>query len=417
MPHESSSTVNTPWSTIPATLLILAAIAACATPPLTATPLPAVSPETAATAAPSTTGLLTVCAAGCDFTTIQAAIDDAGTTTGDTITVTDATHTEMGITVDKDVTIQGQGAGSTTVQAHAVAGSATDRVFLIAEGATVTVKDMTIRHGQPTVCPQSGGGIMNLGTLTLEDSIVSRNTASSGGGIMNDGTLTITNSAVSHNTADGSGNRGTGRGSGGGIKNMVGMLTIVASTISDNTTVWSGGGIKACCQGTVTLINSTVSGNRAARTGGGIHVRGTVALVHSTISGNRAAQNGGGVHVEGTLDYTHTIIANNTAGLEAPYGIGDCAIGDEGTIGTNANNLVGDDSCSPDYSGDPKLDILANNGGDTQTHALLPGSPAVDAIPAADCMLTTDQRGASRPIPYISTRTPCDVGAFELQPE
>jgi hypothetical protein len=409
--------MKTAWSTIAATVFILAAITACAVPLPTETPSPTAAPETTAAAASPTTDIFTVCATGCDFTTIQAAIDDAGTTGGEIIAVADAIHTEASITVDKDVTIQGHGVDSTTVQAHAAAGSATERVFLVAEGATATIKDMTVRHGRPTVCPQSGGGIMNLGTLTLDNCIVSHNTASSGGGIMNDGTLTIINSTVSDNTADGSGNGGTGRGSGGGIKNMVGMLTVINSTISGNTTVWSGGGIKACCLGTVVLINSTVSGNSAARTGGGVHVRGRVGLVNGTISGNSAAQNGGGIYIEGTLDYTNTIIANNTAGLETPYGIGDCVIGDEGTIGMNTSNLVGDNSCSPDYSGDPKLGILADNGGDTQTHALLPGSPAIDAIPAAGCTLTTDQRGASRPIAYTSISAPCDIGAFELQTE
>ena len=63
------------------------------------------------------------------------------------------------------------------------------------------------------------------------------------------------------------------------------------------------------------------------------------------------------------------------------------------------------------------LGRLEDNGGDTLTHALLPGSPAIDAIPAVSCTLPTDQRGALRPAVQTSAETPCDIGAFEVQPE
>ena len=113
----------------------------------------------------------------------------------------------------------------------------------------------------------------------------------------------------------------------------------------------------------------------------------------------------------------NTIIANDT-------GKGDnCVIGGpgdyrgKGTIGTNSHNLIEDGSCNADLSGDPMLDSLADNGGDTWTHALLPGSPAIDMIPAISCTLPTDQRGAPRPVVQTSSDTPCDIGAFELQPD
>ena len=83
----------------------------------------------------------------------------------------------------------------------------------------------------------------------------------------------------------------------------------------------------------------------------------------------------------------------------------------------NRNNLVEDDTCSPDYSGDPMLGPLVNNGGDTETHALLPGSPAIDAISAISCTLPTDQRWAPRPVAQTSADIPCDIGAFEVQTE
>ena len=169
----------------------------------------------------------TVCAAGCDFTTIQAALDDAGTPPGSTIHVTDTIHTEAEITINKDVkdvTIQGQGAENTIIQAHETAGEATDRVFLIAADVTVTIQGVTIRHGNPDLEPlilgvrRSGGGIVNQGTLTLADSIIRDNVASAGGGMYNMGTLTVTNCTISDNVADGIDKPGQGCGSGGGAE-------------------------------------------------------------------------------------------------------------------------------------------------------------------------------------------------------
>lgn len=154
----------------------------------------------------------------------------------------------------------------------------------------------------------------------------------------------------------------------------------------------------------------------------------------STISDNNAS-NGGGVYISGSpekgvirgrLSYTNTIIADNTARLEK-YGAADCVIGDYASIGTSVNNLVEDGNCSPAYSGDPLLAGLADEGGPStgsgqapsaeseyvpQTHALLPGSPAVDAIPADECAVARDQRGVSRP-----QGTGCDIGAYELHRE
>jgi predicted outer membrane repeat protein len=416
-----------------ATSLIMVMLVACAISPPTDTKLPSLEPQVTATASHTATPLLiataipapsyTVCAAGCDFTTIQAAIDDPGTAPGDIIGVTDAVHTEAGIVVNKSVTIQGRGADSTAVQAHATTDSATDRVFLIANGATVTIRALTIRHGNPISDPDSGGGITNEGTLTLQNSIVSDNTSNAGGGILNVGTLTLVNCTVRDNAAVKSGDYMQKCGNGGGIKNMAGTLTLINSTVSGNSAQKNGGGVFVSCDGTLELINSTVSGNSAGGNGGGIYIKGAVELVNSTISDNSAAVNGGGVYAEGSgeqgvprglLNYSNTIIASNRCGLEK-YGTADCLIGDYGTIGTNTNNLVGDNSCSPDYSGDPMLGTLADNGGDTQTHALLPGSPAIDAISVLSCTLTTDQRGAPRPVALSSSDTPCDIGAFEAQ--
>ncbi len=401
-------------------LLILGICAACAAEPASPTPFPTDTPQPTDTPrptpepTPTEPPTITVCSDGCDFTTIQAAIDAAQA--GDVIGVADAVHTEASITVNKDLTIQGVGAENTIVQAADTPEDAPDRVFLIEQGATVTIAGMTIRHGYPPVCPQSGGGIANHGTLTLQHSAVIDNRASAGGGIMNDGTLVVINSTISDNTADGSGNHGRGRGSGGGIKSTMGELIILNSTISGNSSTWHGGGMHIACNCTATISNSTISGNQAAHNGGGVNVRGATEIVNCTISGNNASGGGGGVYANGALDFANNIIAGNVAG-NADYGsTNDCAPGDDGQIGTNSHNLIEDGSCDAAYSGDPMLDTLADNGGPTRTHALLPGSPAVDALPADACALTTDQRGMPRPVMHTSGDTPCDIGAFELQP-
>jgi hypothetical protein len=421
------------------------------TPTPTPTPVP---PPTSTPIPPTPTPLPatdTVCAAGCDFTTIQAAIDSADNADGAIIEVTDPVHTEAGIVVNKDVTIRGLGVDNTIVQAHETAGEASERVFLVKKETTVVFERMTIRHGKPSVQDEGGGGIINYGTLTLRNCVVSDNTANDGAGIYNRGaltlvsttvrdnfadgiappgfecgsgagikcprgTLTLISSTISGNTADGIAPPGYECGSGGGIKSVKGTLAVINSTVSGNQAEGKGGGIHISCACTAVFTNSTISGNQAVRSGGGVYIKGTLQLTHCTISNNAADDEGGGVCVRGRLDYANTIIANNSRG-------GNCVIGGEGgykgmgTIGTNSNNLVGGSSCNPDYSGDPKLGPLANNGGDTKTHALLPGSPAIDAVPAINCPLATDQRGAPRPVEQTSSTTPCDIGAFELQTE
>jgi len=378
-------------------LLRLAALVALLMAALGAPPVPVAHAAT-----------YTVCAVGCDFITIQAAID--GTVNDDTISVTDATHTEAGITVDKNLTIQGQGASNTTVQANAARGVATDRVFFIAAGSTVTIKDMTIRHGNVT--GSSGGGIYNDGTLTLENVTVKDNDASSaGGGIKNDDCeLTLTNCTVSGNEAG---------SSGGGICNDEdGDVTLVDSTVSDNKAGEDGGGIDNY-DGDVTLNNCTVSGNEASEDGGGIdNYDGNVTLNNCTVSDNKAGNDGGGIYNDGgDTEFKNTIIANNTATGEGP----DC----DGDLDSYGYNLVGNGTgCPNDGPGDktttdPKLDPLADNGGPTFTHALLAGSPALDAIPEGaggggyNGAPATDQRGVSRPQP---TGGACDIGAFEAGP-
>jgi hypothetical protein len=379
---------------------------------VTATPLPTPAPVT-----------VTVCANNCDFDRIQAAIDDVHTIAGSVINVTDAVHTEANITVDKNVIIQGQGADKTIVQAHDSVDAAAGRVFFITDGATVTIQGMTIRHGNPPEHLRTGGGIYSdyFCSLTLQNSVVADNVASDGAGISNRGVMTITNCIVRGNVADGIEEPGHQCGNGGGIKAVATATTVIVNTtVTGNHAVNRGGGIKANCDGTMEIINSTISGNTAGGSMAGIYSRGTMTITNSTIVGNNAAATGrhagdaSGICIRDLTNLYNTIIANNGGGQDC--GMCDSA-GVYGSIGANVNNLIGDDSCNPDYVGDPMLGPLADNDGISigaglvlQTHAPLPGSPVIDAIPADECVVGTDQRGVSRP-----QGAGCDIGAYELQ--
>ena len=401
---------------------LLLALTGCAQAPLpTATPTAVPTSTPAPTSTPPPPAYepdpvtITVGADDCDFSTIQDAIDDAGTSPGDVITVIDPVHTEAGITVDKDVVIQGLGAGRTLVQAHAALSEAPDRVFLVPEGATATIKGITIRHGHPTAYPRRGGGIANFGALTVEKSIIRDNSANDGGGIFNHGLLTVTNCTISGNTADKIAPPGYECGSGGGIKNgFRGTLALKNCTLSGNHAVGKAGGLFIACEGQAELTNCTISGNQAEGPGGGLFVKGGLELLHCTVSENASGGPDGGIYVRSSLDFTNCIVANNVKGdiyLGGPGGFKG-----KGVIGTNVNNWVGDGSCPSEYCGNPMLGPLADNGGDTPTHALLPGSPAIDVLPVPDCRVPADQRGEPRPI-HISSYAPvCDLGAFERQP-
>jgi len=369
----------------------------------------------------------TVCVAGCDFTTVQAAIDQAQ---GEAIIeLRDAVHTEAGIVVHRGVALRGLGAERTMIQGHEIREQAPDRVFLVESGVTAVFEELTIRHGKPADQDENGGGIRNFGTLTLVNCVVSDNRANGGGGISNSGDLTLFDSTVKDNLADGIAPMGLECGNGGGIQCGSGTLLLLNSTLGGNQAGFKGrargGGAHIGCGCTAVMINSTISNNEASREsgreyahgfghGGGVYVAGELQLINSTVSSNRASGEGGGIFVGKRLDYANTIIADN-AGEGA-----DCAVIDPDAvaelIGANAYNWVEDGGCAAAYAGDPLLGPLADNGGRTQTHALLPGSPAIDAVPAEFCTLDFDQCGQPRPASASGATALYDVGAFEYQP-
>ncbi len=343
-----------------------------------------------------------------------------------------------------------------------ISGNNTSRVFFVNFGANLTISGLTITKGNGTSTTNAanngaGGGIFNTGTLTLINSTVSGNTASNiGGGIINglsSGTLTIANSTVSDNTAG---------GFGGGISTS-GMTALTNSTVSGNTASNSGGGIYISNR-TTTLVNSTVSGNTAESGGGIFNGGGTTTLTNSTVSGNTASNSGGGIinaftgtspptlnltsvtvtqnkststtctncaggiRNTGTANLKNTIVAGNTVAnaFSSPDFGGAVAatssynlIGNgQGTTGISNADANSNQVGTPGNSIDPKLAPLANNGGATQTHALLFGSPALDK--GNSFGLTTDQRGFARPFdnPGITNATGgdgADIGAFEVQ--
>jgi hypothetical protein len=301
------------------------------------------------------------------------------------------------------------------VQGHQSLGEAPDRVFLIAKGTSASIKGLTVRHGHPHEYPQGGGGVANYGTLALESCIVSDNSANDGGGIFNHGVMTIVNCSICRNVGDKIAPPGYECGSGGGIKNgFQSTLVVENCAIHHNHAVGKGGGLFVACEGTARLTNCTISGNYAVRDGGGLHIKGGATLEHCSIVDNDSKQKGDGILLRGSLDWSNCLVAHNAQDDVHIGGQGDYR--GKGLMGANTYNWVADGSCEAEYTGDPLLGPLDDHGGGTLTHALLPGSPAIDVIPATACSLPYDQRGRSRPIHVGSGMPVCDVGAFEWQP-
>jgi hypothetical protein len=370
-------------------------------------------------------------------TSLREAICAANNTAGaDTITLPAGTYT-LAITgasehsnakgdldLRSDITINGAGAGSSTINANQI-----DRVLQVHSGATVELNGVTLTDGKsPNDFGEhcSGGGVHNEGTLTIRDSTVSGNATGNnrgcsgcyGGGVYNEGTLTIENSTISGNTTGDAGAAGSPGGDGGGVYILDGTLTIRESTISNNTTGDGSGSARDGYGGgvyvhtgavTVTIENSTISGNAAKGGGGGVCNRSTLTLVNCTITDNTAdadndcvSEHGGGIRYARTgsmMNAKNTIVAGNHENGTIHYY--DC-YGSSNLYTSQGYNLVGSTECPHDGTGDqttsdPKLGPLQDNGGPTFTHELLSGSPAIDAIPEGgngyNGAPATDQRG------------------------
>jgi len=370
------------------------------------------------------------CAAGSGADTITFAADYTITLAGSQLPA-----------VNSDITINGNGATKTIIQANAAANAATYRVLEVrgTPGSSLTLDGVTIRHG---VCAGGcavfvnlGGGIFNEGILTITNSTIANNSTNfRGGGIYSSGTVTITNSTVSNNSATGgegggmynvgtltiadstfSGNLAT---YGGGMYNLTSSPTISNSTFSGNSATDNGGGMHNTNGSSPTISNTTFSGNSAFSGGGMYNNNSNPTISNSTFSGNSANGIGGGMYnFSSSPTLKNTIIANSTGG--------DCRNGPLGLINAaSSHNLIestGTDACgiTASFGGgnnivgsDPALNALANNGGFTQTMALQAGSLAIDTGDTTTCnnapVSGKDQRGVTRPL-----GAGCDIGAYE----
>ena len=293
----------------------------------------------------------------------------------------------------------------------------------------------------------SAGGAINTysdtgsNSLTVQSSVFTSNDAGLHGGAIytNGDAVTIQRSTISGNQAL------TGDGGGINKSDATGdQIEIIDSTLTGNSAI-GGGGLYFAGQTTATITRSTIQGNSASTEesgngGGGVNFAGTsLSITNSTITGNTATNNGGGLLTRignggttltnvtitanaansdstgggvgggiysgfGTLAYVNTIIAGNSGN--------QCMSGGSGTLTSIESNLSSDSTCNLINASDlpataPGLGALADNGGATETHALLPGSAAIDAGHPTFCPVD-DQRQVDRPIGPA-----CDIGAFE----
>ena len=252
----------------------------------------------------------------------------------------------------------GPGEGAVTVS-----GNSASQVFKVNARVTASLSGITITGGSNYY--GSGGGLVNYGTTTLTDCIITGNSAASGAGLFNNN----------------------------------GAVTLNSCTVSGNDASFIGGGVYSYGFGaTMVLTNCTVSGNTGSFLAGGVtNIFGTATLTNCTVSGNSTGYNGGGLYsYYGQNSLTNTIVAGNSSD-SGPSDIGGYSSvsgsynligigGSGGLTNGNNNNLVG--------VADPGLAPLGDYGGPTETMALLPGSPAIDAGTSGPGISATDQRGA-----------------------
>jgi hypothetical protein len=341
--------------------------------------------------------------------------------------------------IAEDVEIAGPGAGSLTVERDPDAG-AEFRIFEFGSGVDASLSGLTVTNGVAS----EGAGIYNdNGHLSVSGLSVENNESSEtgavaqarGGGIFSVGPLTVRETVVRDNrvSAEGAGASASAFATGGGVY-VTGVLTMESSTISGNVVSssveddgWAtaeAGGMRIFT-GETLIERSTISGNSAIADGGstpiakGGGIKGSLlSVLSSTIVRNAVVspQTADGANLEsgGMMGLVNSIVAEPLGGAESCSGI----------QASGGFNLDEDGSCEFEVEGDfagvaAGLDpVLRMNGGPTPTHALLPGSAAIDRGKSFGA--TVDQRGLPRPSDFAAISNSeggdgSDIGAFELQ--
>ncbi|MFK7800507.1 MAG: choice-of-anchor Q domain-containing protein [Anaerolineae bacterium] len=318
-----------------------------------------------------------------------------------------------------------------------VSGNYQSKIFHVSSGASVTLTNLTLISGTAQLgggsCENACGGAIysDIDTNVLViDSEVMGNLASGGGGIFNGGTMHISGTIVTGNVAN---------FEGGGIHNE-GAMTITQSSIISNSTdteslFSGGGGIYNGGFNDLLVENSTIAHNSAHNNGGGFYLAGgfqftsSIRIVNSTISENSANSSGGGIfstaNSTSTVQITlvhNTIFNNSGSGFHAETDASSqiqtqiqntiiASSSDANCVAVtgDVSNVSNDKTCIGFKTGDPQLAPLADNGGATLTHALLPNSQAFSLGNPAVCeQYPTDQRGVSR------SAEACDAGSGEF---
>ena len=280
------------------------------------------------------------------------------------------------------------------------AGAPAFRFFHVTADGVLTLNDLTLHNGDGVTFNEPEAGALYVAwrsTATVNRSTFTANRAFAGGAIYNSGDLTVNESTFSGNVST---------GNGGGINNW-GRLTVNNSTVSGNSAGYNGGAIYNGQM--VTVTHSTVSDNSATNQGGSIFnkQKATLTVVRSLISGNRAPGGAELYNEKGDVFSGPGIVNANNANLFGESSKTNAQALFNFTPGATDLTATSDGAHSTALAA--ILDTtLADNGGGTQTHALVAGSPALDA--AGDSGLATDQRSVTRPQGAAD-----DIGAFELE--